>query len=68
LLFYVAYILVGGYDSLLVPAVDATGAMSGVLGAYLLMLSYTRLHVCTFFILLPFCSKLSVAAFMTPLR
>jgi len=66
LLFYVAFILVGGYDSLLVPAVDAAGAISGVLGAYLLMLPYTRLIVCMFFILLPSCFKLSATAFLTP--
>ncbi len=63
-LFHVAFIPVGGYDSLLVPAVGASGAISGVLGAYLLMLPYTRLVVCMFFILLPFCFRLSAAAFL----
>jgi membrane associated rhomboid family serine protease len=65
LLFYVVLILVGGYDSLLVPADDVAGCISGVPGAYLLMLPYTRLIVCMFFILPPFCFKLSVAAFLT---
>ncbi|MEM0001884.1 MAG: rhomboid family intramembrane serine protease [Desulfurococcaceae archaeon] len=63
-LFYVAYIPVGGYDSLSIPAVGASGAISGVLGAYLLMLPYTKLVVCMFFFLFPFCFRLSAAAFL----
>lgn len=63
-LFHVAFIPVGGYESMSIPAVGASGAISGVLGAYLLMLPHTRLVMCTFFFLIPFCFKLPASVFL----
>lgn len=63
-LFHVAFIPVGGYDALTIPAVGASGAISGVLGAYLLMLPYTKLVMCTFYLLIPLCFKLPASAFL----
>jgi len=63
-LFYVAIIPVGGYDSLVIPAVGASGAISGVLGAYLLMFPHTRLMWCMFFLFLPYCFPVSTAVFL----
>lgn len=63
-LFHVGFIPVGGYDSLLISVVGASGAISGVLGAYLLLYPSTRLMFCTFFLLLPFCFPISASAFL----
>jgi membrane associated rhomboid family serine protease len=63
-LFHVAFTPIGGYDALAIPAVGASGAISGVLGVYLLTLPHTRLVMCWFFLLIPFCFSLSAEAFM----
>lgn len=63
-LFHVAFTPIGGYDALAIPAVGASGAISGVLGAYLLTLPRTRLVMCWFFLLVPFCFALSAEVFM----
>jgi membrane associated rhomboid family serine protease len=63
-LFHVAFIPIGGYSALAIPAVGASGAISGILGAYLLMLPHTRLVMCMFFFFIPYCFKLSAEAFM----
>jgi len=63
-LFHIAIIPVGGYDSLVIPAVGASGAISGVLGAYLLMFPHTRLVWCWYFFLLPYCFPVSATFFL----
>lgn len=63
-LFHLGFIPVGGYDALTIPAVGASGAISGILGAYLLLFPHTRLVVCMFFFLLPYCIPLSASAFL----
>jgi len=63
-LFHIAFIPIGGYDSLTIPAVGASGAISGVLGAYLLMFPYTRLSMCLFYFFIPLCFNLSASAFL----
>ncbi|ACL10598.1 Rhomboid family protein [Desulfurococcus amylolyticus 1221n] len=63
-LFHVAIIPVGGYDSLVVPAVGASGAISGVLGSYLLMFPNTRLMWCMSFLFLPYCFPVSTSVFL----
>jgi len=45
----------GGAASLTIPVLGASGAISGVLGAYLILYPGTKLIVCTWFIFLPFC-------------
>ncbi len=47
--------LFGGAASLTIPVLGASGAISGVLGAYLILYPGTKLLVCTWFIFLPFC-------------
>ncbi|BEP18653.1 hypothetical protein PYJP_20050 [Pyrofollis japonicus] len=44
-----------------IPSVGASGAISGVLGAYLLLYPGTRLAACMFFFIIPFCFELSAA-------
>ena len=63
-LFHIAFIPIGGYSALTIPAVGASGAISGVLGAYLLTLPHTRLIMCMFFFFIPYCFKLSAEAFV----
>lgn len=62
--FHAAYVPIGGYGTLLIPAVGASGAISGVLGAYLLLYPHTRLSMCTFFLFFPLCFNLPSYAFM----
>ena len=55
--------LLGGPIALTVVAVGASGAISGVLGAYLLLYPGARMSAC-FFFLIPFCFTSSAAAFL----
>lgn len=64
IIFHIAITPIGGYDTLAIPAVGASGAISGVLGSYLLILPHTRLVVCMFFLLIPFCFNLPASAFL----
>lgn len=63
-LFYVAIIPVGGYDSLVIPAIGASGAISGVLGSYLLLFPHTRLIWCMFFLFPPYCIPVPASLFL----
>jgi len=62
-LFHIAFTPVGGAISLIIPALGASGAISGVLGAFFLMYPRRRLTMCYFF-LIPFCFTTSSAFFM----
>ncbi len=64
ILFHIGFIPIGGYESLLIPAVGASGAISGVLGAYLLLFPHTRLSLCFFYFFIPFCFNLPAYAFL----
>ncbi len=48
-------------SGLSIPSVGASGAISGVLGAYLMLYPGTRLAACMFFFVIPFCFELSAA-------
>ena len=48
-------------SGLSIPSVGASGAISGVLGAYLILYPGTRLAACMFFFIIPFCFELSAA-------
>ncbi len=48
-------------SGLSIPSVGASGAISGVLGAYLMLYPGTRLAACMFFFIIPFCFELSAA-------
>ncbi len=62
--FHIAYTPVMGFGNLTVPALGASGAISGVLGAYLLLYPRRKLTMCWFMWLLPFCFTMSAAAFL----
>jgi len=62
-LFHIAFTPVGGAISLIIPALGASGAISGVLGAFFLMYPRRRLSMCYFF-LIPLCFTTSSAFFM----
>ncbi|AFH42539.1 rhomboid family intramembrane serine protease [Fervidicoccus fontis] len=63
-IFYFAFIPIGGYDSLVIPAIGASGAISGILGAYLLLFPNTKLMFCLFFIFIPICIPVSSIIFL----
>lgn len=63
-LFHTAFIPVLGSINLLIPALGASGAISGVLGAYMIMYPRRRLSACWFLFILPFCFTTSTSFFM----
>ncbi|RZN60646.1 MAG: hypothetical protein DSO07_06595 [Thermoproteota archaeon] len=50
--FHTAFVPIEGAFSALIPALGASGAISGILGAYLLMFPGTRLRMCFLLLLL----------------
>ena len=62
--FHTAFIPVEGYLSAVTPAVGASGAISGVLGAYLLLFPGSRLTMCFFYLYFPVCLTLNAAAYL----
>ncbi|RLF01514.1 MAG: rhomboid family intramembrane serine protease, partial [Thermoprotei archaeon] len=63
-IFHTAFIPVEGYLSAVTPAVGASGAISGVLGAYLLLFPGSRLTMCFFYLYFPVCLTLNAAAYL----
>ncbi len=63
-LFHTAFIPVLGSINLLIPALGASGAISGILGAYMMMYPRRRLSACWFLFMLPFCFTTSTSFFM----
>ena len=62
--FHTAYsYLLGGVQALMVPAIGASGAISGVLGAYMILYPGTKLTACTWFVF-PVCFTLYSAYFL----
>lgn len=62
--FHTAFIPVEGALSAVVPAIGASGAISGVLGAYLLLFPGSRLSMCFFYFFFPVCVTLNAAAYL----
>jgi membrane associated rhomboid family serine protease len=52
-LFHTAFIPVEGPVSAVIPAIGASGAISGVLGAYLLLFPGSKLSMCFFYLYFP---------------
>lgn len=63
-IFHSAYSFIGGLTSYAVPAIGASGAISGVLGAYLMFYPGTSLVVCIPVFLLPFCFPMRASLYI----
>ncbi len=63
-LFHTAFIPVEGPLSAIIPAIGASGAISGVLGAYLLLFPGSKLTMCFFYFYFPVCFTWSAAAYL----
>ncbi len=63
-LFHTAFTYLGGPSQLVIPAVGASGAISGVLGAYMILFPATSLTVCWWFFIFPFCFTLRASTYL----
>jgi membrane associated rhomboid family serine protease len=64
IVFHTSFIPVMGSVNLVIPALGASGAISGILGAYLLLFPQRRLSGCYFIFLIPVCFTMSAAWFL----
>jgi membrane associated rhomboid family serine protease len=64
ILFHTSFIPIGGYTALTIPAVGASGAISGILGAFLLLFPHTSLSLCLFMFFMPVCFTAPAYAFL----
>ncbi|MEM0041697.1 MAG: rhomboid family intramembrane serine protease [Candidatus Korarchaeum sp.] len=62
--FHAAYSFIGGLTSYAVPAIGASGAISGVLGAYLMFYPGTSLVICVPVFLLPLCFPMRASLYI----
>ncbi len=62
--FHTAFTAIGGLEALGIPAIGASGAISGVLGAYLMLLPRTRIVLCMFFFFMPYCFRLPAYVYL----
>ncbi|MCS7103801.1 MAG: rhomboid family intramembrane serine protease [Candidatus Korarchaeum sp.] len=62
--FHSAYSFIGGLTSYAVPAIGASGAISGVLGAYLMFYPGTSLVICIPIFLIPFCFPMRASLYI----
>ncbi|MCS7104894.1 MAG: rhomboid family intramembrane serine protease [Thermofilaceae archaeon] len=63
-IFHAAFIPIEGAISMAVPAVGASGAISGLLGAYLLLFPGSKLTMCFFYLFFPVCFTASASAYL----
>lgn len=64
-IFHTALIPIEGLTSAFIPALGASGAISGVLAGYLILFPGTRLSMCFFYFYFPLCFTTSAAVFIT---
>ncbi len=62
--FHTAFSMLQGPSALAIPAIGASGAISGVLGAYLILYPGTSLTACWFFFLFPMCFTMNAAYYL----
>jgi len=53
--FHIAFTPITGIHTVIIPALGASGAISGVLGAYLLLFPNRRVTICWFMWIIPWC-------------
>jgi membrane associated rhomboid family serine protease len=63
-IFHTAFSFLGGTTAYVIPAIGASGAISGVLGAYLILFPGTSLIVGRFFILFPVFFRIKAAYYL----
>ena len=63
-IFHTAFSMLQGPSALAIPAIGASGAISGVLGAYLMLYPGTSLTACWFFFFMPMCFTMSAAYYL----
>lgn len=63
--FHTALIPIEGLASAFIPALGASGAISGILAAYLILFPGTRLSMCFFYFYFPLCFTTSAAVYIT---
>jgi len=63
-IFHTTFTYLGGSSQLTIPAVGASGAISGVLGAYMILFPGTSLTVCWWWFLFPFCFTLRASTYL----
>ena len=63
-LFHVTFSFLGGLSSYAIPAIGASGAISGVLGAYLIFYPGTSLTACWIFFVFPACFSMKASFYL----
>ena len=63
-LFHVTFSFLGGLASYAIPAIGASGAISGVLGAYLIFYPGTSLTACWIFFIFPACFSMRASFYL----
>lgn len=63
-MFHSAYSFIGGLSSYAIPAIGASGAISGVLGAYLMFYPGTSLVICVPVLFLPLCFPMRASLYI----
>lgn len=62
--FHIAFTPITGVHTVFMPALGASGAISGVLGAYLLLFPHRVMRICWFLWLIPWCFATTAAGFL----
>ncbi|MEM2093279.1 MAG: rhomboid family intramembrane serine protease [Candidatus Bathyarchaeia archaeon] len=62
--FHAAFSFIGGFSNYVIPAIGASGAISGVLGAYLILYPGTSLIMGWWFFLFPFFIRLKASYYL----
>ncbi len=63
-IFHAAFSFLGGATAYVIPAIGASGAISGVLGAYLILFPGTSIVIGSFFLYIPMFFRVKAAYYM----